>query len=60
MEEAFAGADIVCPKSWAPFKPRCRSAPTCYGQRRPDGIKALEKRLLAQNAEHKDWTTTRP
>jgi len=23
-----------------------------------DGIKALEKRLLAQNAEHKDWECT--
>ena len=27
-----------------------------YGEGDTEGIKALEKELLAQNAEHKDWT----
>jgi ornithine carbamoyltransferase len=29
-----------------------------YGAGDFDGNKALEQRLLAQNAQHKDWTTT--
>jgi ornithine carbamoyltransferase len=29
-----------------------------YGKGDSDGIKALEKELLAQNAEHKDWACT--
>ena len=29
-----------------------------YGKGDTDGIKTLEKRLLAQNAEHKDWCCT--
>jgi ornithine carbamoyltransferase len=29
-----------------------------YGKGDFDGIKALEKELLAQNAEHKDWACT--
>ena len=29
-----------------------------YGNGDSDGIKALEKELLAQNAEHKDWACT--
>ena len=57
MDEAFEGADIVCPKSWAPFA-AMEERTDLYGNGDFDGIKALEKRLLAQNAEHKDWTTT--
>lgn len=29
-----------------------------YGNGDSDGIKALEKELLAQNAQHKDWACT--
>ena len=29
-----------------------------YGEGDTEGIKALEKELLAQNAEHKDWCCT--
>lgn len=29
-----------------------------YGNGDTEGIKALEKELLAQNAEHKDWACT--
>ena len=57
MEEAFEGADIVCPKSWAPFQ-AMQERTDLYGNDDFDGIKLLEKRLLKQNAEHKDWSTT--
>ena len=57
MKEAFADADIVYPKSWAPFK-AMEERTELYGNGDLEGIKALEKRLLAQNAEHKDWECT--
>ena len=57
MEEAFRDADIVYPKSWAPFK-AMEERTELYGKGDLEGIKALEKRLLAQNAEHKDWECT--
>ena len=57
MQEAFEGADIVCPKSWAPFK-AMQERTDLYGSGDFDGITALEQRLLRQNAEHKDWATT--
>lgn len=55
MADAFQDADIVYPKSWAPFK-AMEERTELYGNGDTDGIKALEKKLLAQNAEHKDWT----
>ena len=55
MAEAFRDADIVYPKSWAPFA-AMEKRTDLYAQGDDDGIKALEKELLAQNAEHKDWT----
>jgi knotted carbamoyltransferase YgeW len=57
MAEAFAGADIVYPKSWAPFAAMERRT-DLYGKGDFEGIKALEKELLAQNAQHKDWECT--
>ena len=57
MAEAFAGADLVYPKSWAPFK-AMEKRTILYGDGDDAGIKALEKELLAQNADHKDWTCT--
>lgn len=57
MAEAFEGADIVYPKSWAPFA-AMEKRTNLYGDGDTDGIKALEKVLLAQNAEHKDWECT--
>jgi knotted carbamoyltransferase YgeW len=54
MEEAFADADIVYPKSWAPFRAMERRT-ELYANNDFDGIKALEKELLAQNGLHKDW-----
>ena len=57
MKEAFKDADIVYPKSWAPFA-AMEERTELYGKGDSEGIKALEKRLLAQNAEHKDWECT--
>ena len=57
MEEAFQDADIVYPKSWAPFA-AMEKRTDLYGNGDLDGIKALEKELLAQNAQHKDWACT--
>ncbi len=55
MDEAFRDADIVYPKSWAPFA-AMEERTKLYQAGDKAGIDALEKRLLAQNAEHKDWT----
>ncbi|GAA4295744.1 knotted carbamoyltransferase YgeW [Anaerocolumna aminovalerica] len=57
MAEAFKDADIVYPKSWAPFA-AMEKRTNLYGEGDHDGIKALEKELLAQNAQHKDWACT--
>lgn len=57
MAEAFKDADIVYPKSWAPFA-AMEKRTNLYGEGDTEGIKALEKELLAQNAEHKDWCCT--
>lgn len=55
MEEAFRDADIVYPKSWAPFK-AMEKRTELYRQGDKDGIDELEQELLAQNANFKDWT----
>jgi len=55
MEEAFRDADIVYPKSWAPFA-AMEERTKLYANGDQAGINALEKRLLAQNATHKEWT----
>jgi len=57
MDEAFEGADIVYPKSWASFAAMERRT-ALYGRGDTEGIRSLEKELLAQNAQHKDWECT--
>ena len=57
MKEAFENADIVYPKSWAPFAAMEKRS-NLYGNGDFDGIKTLEKELLSQNANHKDWCCT--
>jgi len=57
MEEAFVDADIVYPKSWAPFS-AMESRTQLYGDGDFEGIDALEKELLGQNAQHKTWECT--
>jgi knotted carbamoyltransferase YgeW len=57
MAEAFEGAHIVYPKSWAPFA-AMEKRTRLFGNGDLDGIKALEKELLSQNAQHKNWQCT--
>lgn len=57
MKEAFKDADIVYPKSWAPFA-AMEKRTQLYGEGDFDGIDKLEKELLAQNADHVDWACT--
>lgn len=57
MEEAFKDADIVYPKSWAPYKVM-ETRTELLRANDHDGLKALEQRCLAQNANHKDWHCT--
>ncbi len=57
MAEAFSDADIVYPKSWAPFAAMERRT-ELYGRGDSEGIDRLEKELLAENAEHRDWSCT--
>ncbi|MDD4658154.1 MAG: knotted carbamoyltransferase YgeW [Eubacteriales bacterium] len=57
MAVAFKDADIVYPKSWAPFA-AMEKRTNLYAAGDTDGINTLEKELLAQNAQHKDWCCT--
>ena len=57
MAEAFRDADIVYPKSWAPFA-AMEQRTKLFGEGDGAGIKALEKELLAQNANYQDWECT--
>jgi ornithine carbamoyltransferase len=57
MAEAFEGADIVYPKSWAPYA-AMEKRTVLYGNNDEAGIKSLEKELLTQNANFKDWECT--
>jgi len=57
MAEAFEGADIVYPKSWAPFA-AMEKRTKLYEENDWEGIDALEKELLKQNAGYKAWTCT--
>lgn len=57
MKEAFEDADIIYCKSWAPFK-AMEERTELYGNGDFEGIDRLEKELLIQNANHKDWACT--
>jgi knotted carbamoyltransferase YgeW len=54
MEDAFRDADVVYPKSWAPYSVMQRRTPLLQKGDR-DGLKALEKECLANNARFKSW-----
>jgi knotted carbamoyltransferase YgeW len=57
MEEAFRDADVVYPKSWAPFRVmEERTRILRAGEQ--DKLKALEKEALANNAKFKNWECT--
>lgn len=54
MAEAFDGADVVYPKSWAPYEVMERRTKLLRSGH-SDDLGALEKECLAQNAGHRDW-----
>jgi knotted carbamoyltransferase YgeW len=54
MEEAMKDADIVYPKSWAPFH-IMQQRTELLKNKNVEGLKALEQTCLANNAKHKDW-----
>ena len=58
MDEAFADADIVYPKSWAPYHVMEQRTKLLKVSDK-DGLKQLEKDCLANNAKHTDWECTR-
>ncbi|TKB51844.1 knotted carbamoyltransferase YgeW [Ferrimonas aestuarii] len=57
MDEAFKDADIVYPKSWAPYHVMGKRTDLLRANDQA-GLKALEQECLAQNANHKDWHCT--
>jgi len=54
MAEAFAGADIVYPKSWAPYAVMQRRTELLQAGD-AKGLEALEKECLANNRRFVDW-----
>jgi knotted carbamoyltransferase YgeW len=57
MAEAFEDADIVYPKSWAPFAVM-EERTQMVSEGRFDDLKELEERCLLNNAKFKDWECT--
>lgn len=57
MDEAFRDADIVYPKSWAPFSVMQQRVPLLHANDTA-GLKDLEKKCLENNARFKDWECT--
>ncbi|WP_127956450.1 knotted carbamoyltransferase YgeW [Serratia microhaemolytica] len=57
MAEAFRDADIVYPKSWAPYQVMGKRTELLRNNDH-SGLKELEQQCLAQNAHHKDWHCT--
>lgn len=54
MDEAFTGAHVVYPKSWAPFEVMKRRTELLKkGDQK--ALSALEKECLAENTRHIDW-----
>lgn len=54
MKEAFSGADIVYPKSWAPYQVMEKRTELLKAGD-TEGLKSLEKEALANNARFTDW-----
>lgn len=54
MGEAFQDADIIYPKSWAPFQVMERRT-QLLKQKDQEGLHSLEKECLANNARHLNW-----
>jgi knotted carbamoyltransferase YgeW len=54
MEEAFADADIVYPKSWAPYSVMQQRTELLQAKD-AEGLKDLEKQCLTQNTNFMNW-----
>ncbi len=54
MEEAFEGAYVVYPKSWAPYRIMQQRTPLLKNGDH-EGLKQLEKTCLENNAEFMNW-----
>lgn len=57
MDEAFKGADVVYPKSWAPFSVMEKRTELLLNKDFKE-LEALEQQCLANNAKFKDWECT--
>jgi len=57
MDAAFKDADIVYPKSWAPYTVMEKRT-ELLGNNDSQGLKRLEEECLAQNARFKSWECT--
>ncbi|MBM4157287.1 MAG: knotted carbamoyltransferase YgeW [Ignavibacteria bacterium] len=58
MDKAFKNADIVYPKSWAPFTIMKKRTELLRAGRR-DGLRQLEKKCLDMNSRNKKWECTK-
>jgi knotted carbamoyltransferase YgeW len=58
MEEAFQGAHIVYPKSWAPYHVM-QQRTALLKKSDKEGLKELEKACLANNAKFQNWECDR-
>ncbi len=56
MEEAFKDADIIYPKSWAPYWVMEKRTELLKNNDH-EGLKNLEQQALTQNKEHMNWET---
>jgi knotted carbamoyltransferase YgeW len=54
MAEAFDGAEIVYPKSWAPMQV-ARQRTELLKKEDRDGLRDLERKCLEENARHASW-----
>jgi knotted carbamoyltransferase YgeW len=57
MDDAFEGADVVYPKSWAPISVM-RERTVLRAGGKSAQLADLERAALAQNARHEDWECT--
>ena len=57
MTDAFADADVVYPKSWAPMTVM-QERTRLLKEGNLQALQALEKQCLAENARHQDWECT--
>ncbi|TWT44141.1 Ornithine carbamoyltransferase [Phycisphaerae bacterium RAS1] len=57
MADAFRGADVIYPKSWAPYRVMQERTRLLRGGEK-EKLAALERDCLASNLKHRDWECT--